>query len=281
MNDYQVSVTAGLAYAEVDGRVLLADLYRPATQEPPPVVVFVHGGGWAVGSRSDFAETRLAPLAAHGVAVLSIDYRLVDVAHFPAQLHDVKAAVRWLRASARDLDVDAEHMGIWGASAGAVLASLVGLTAGQPELEGSVGDEHAHSSAVQAVVAWFGLSDLSATTTRSPLEAQLLPPGPEAGFLGVVSLAEVPDVRDLARQASPVTWVSEAAPPFLIAHGDRDRMVAPSESRALHDALVRVGAHSSLLVVGGAGHEDPAFDSSASLALTAGFLLGTFRSVAR
>jgi len=281
VNTYEVSVTTDLAFAEVDGRTLLADLYRPAMEEPPPVVVYVHGGGWAVGSRSDSAQTRLAPLAAHGLAVLSIDYRLVDVAHFPAQLHDVKAAVRWLRTSAQDLDVVAERVGIWGASAGAVLASLVALTAGSTEPGGPADNEYAHSSAVQAVVAWFGLSDLTATTTRSPLEAELVPPGPEAGFLGVGSRAQVTEVRDLARQASPLTWVSAEAPPFLIAHGDRDRMVPLSESQSLHDALVRVGARSSLLVVGGAGHEDPAFDSAATLALTAGFLLGTLRGTTR
>ena len=275
---YPVAVVPDLPYAEVDGVPLLADLYRPDTEQAPPVVVYVHGGGWAVGSRSDFADTRLAGLAAHGLAVVSIDYRLVDVAHFPAQLHDVKAAVRWVRAEADRLGVHAERVGIWGASAGAVLASLAGLTGGRPELEGDVGEHVDRSSAVQAVVPWFGVADLLATTTRSELEARLVPGGPEAAFLGVNSVADVAGVGELARQASPLSWVSADAPPFLIAHGDRDRVVSPSESRSLHDALTRAGAGSSLLVLGGAGHEDTIFDSPANLALTAGFLLASLRS---
>lgn len=275
MTSYPVSVTSDLPYAEVDGTALLADLYRPDTEQAPPVVVYVHGGGWAVGSRSDFAETRLGALAAHGLAVLSIDYRLVDVAHFPAQLHDVKAAVRWVRGEAGRLGVDAERIGIWGASAGAVLASLTGLTAGRPELEGDVGHHTDRSSGVQAVVCWFGVGDLVATSTRSSLEARLSPHGPEAAFLGVGSIAEVAGVPDLACQASPLSWVADTAPPFLIAHGDRDRVVPLTESQSLHDALTRAGASSSLLVLGGAGHEDAAFDAPANLALTAGFLLAS------
>jgi acetyl esterase/lipase len=94
---YDVTVSADLAYADVDSQPLLADLYRPATGQAPPVVLYVHGGGFAVGSRSDGAEGRLAALAAHAVAVLPVDYRLVPAAHFPAQLHDVKAAVRRVR----------------------------------------------------------------------------------------------------------------------------------------------------------------------------------------
>ncbi|HZZ55106.1 MAG TPA: alpha/beta hydrolase, partial [Trebonia sp.] len=100
---YEVTVTADLAYADADGQPLLADLYRPATEQAPPVVLYVHGGGFAVGSRSDGAEGRLAALAAQGVAVLSVDYRLAPAAHFPAQLHDVKGAARSARPGRRAL----------------------------------------------------------------------------------------------------------------------------------------------------------------------------------
>jgi acetyl esterase/lipase len=268
----QVSTVANLTYAVVDAHTLHADLYLPEAAQPAPVVIYVHGGGWAVGSRTDYAASRLSALAAMGLAVLSIDYRLVDAAHFPAQLHDVKAAIRWVRAHAGGLGVDARRVGIWGASAGAVLAALAGLTAGRREWEGNVGDHQEHSSDVDAVVFWFGISDLLSTTTRSPLETELLPDGPEAAFLGLPTRTDIAGDPHLARHASPLEWVHNNAPPFLIAHGDRDRIVPPSESLALHTALTRAGATSMLLTVGGAGHEDQAFDSTAHLAVTAAFL---------
>jgi acetyl esterase/lipase len=199
---YEVTVTADLAYADADGQPLLADLYRPATEQAPPVVLYVHGGGFAVGSRSDGAEGRLAALAAHGVAVLSVDYRLAPAAHFPAQLHDVKAAVRWVRGCAPSLGVDGGQVGVWGASAGALLASLVGLTPGQAGLDGDLGDHLDQSSAVQAVVAWFGVADLLASASRSWLEAQILPFNFEATLLGVGSPAEVTEAADRAREAN-------------------------------------------------------------------------------
>jgi acetyl esterase/lipase len=119
------------------------------------------------------------------------------------------------------------------------------------------------------VVSWFGLADLPALASRSGLEAQIVPFNFEAVALGAGSAAEV---AELAVHVNPLTWVRADAPPFLIAHGDRDRVVPTAQSQALHDALVRVGADSSLLLVGGAGHEDAAFDTATNLALTAGFL---------
>ncbi|WP_371348630.1 alpha/beta hydrolase fold domain-containing protein [Ancylobacter sp. IITR112] len=274
---HDVEITRDHVYAEIGELKLLADLYRPITETPPPLVIYIHGGGWAVGSRADGADTRLRPFAALGLAVLSIDYRLVDTAHFPAQLHDVKAAIRWARARGAELGVDAGRIAVWGASAGALLASLAGLTAGQPEMDGVVGAHVEQSTAVGAVVSWFGQSDLRETTHRSWLETLILPFNFEAGLLGVESVADVAKVPELARSASPVSWVGSAAPPFLIAHGDRDRVILASESEALHAALVRAGARSVFALLGGAGHEDHAFDAPENLAMTAGFLRGVLR----
>lgn len=272
-----ISVFRDLTYAAVEGTSLQADLYLPGTATPPPTVVYIHGGGWAVGSRRDHCDTRLTAIAAAGLAVLSIDYRLIDKAHFPAQIHDVKAAIRWIRGNAGVFGVDADRVGVWGASAGAVLAALVGLTAGQPEWEGDGATDSEFTSDVHAVVFWFGISDFIATTSRSALESQLVPDGPEAAFLGLGSAAEIVDQLNVARRASPVSWVHAKAPPFLIAHGDRDRIVPQSESVALHAALTRVGAESTLVTIGGAGHEDEAFDSDANIAITAGFLDATLK----
>lgn len=263
--------TTDLVYGEVGGTELRLDLYLPPdpATDPAPLVVFLHGGAWAVGDKADKAATRAAVLAELGLSVASINYRLSDVATFPAQLHDAKGALRWLRANAGELQIDATRAGAFGPSAGGHLAALLGLTADRPDLEGDVGGNLDQSSAVQAVVDFYGPADLLATGSRTPLEASLSPRAFEAQLLGLSSVADDPDA---ARRASPRWHVHAEAPPFLLAHGDRDHVVALSESQALHDSLVAHGIESRLLVVGGAGHDDPRFDERATIELVAGFL---------
>ncbi|MFI5612658.1 alpha/beta hydrolase fold domain-containing protein [Amycolatopsis sp. NPDC051903] len=250
-----------LVYATVDGAQLRLDVYR-APGSGAPVVLYLHGGGWSRGDRAGEADRRQAPLAEHGVTVVSVDYRLAPGAVYPRQVHDVKGAVRWLRAHGGRLGLETGRLGIWGASAGAYLASLLALSPGDAELEGTVGGNLEQSSAVQAVVHWFGQADLAATAARSEVEARLLPFHFEADFLGGADPAGL----------SLLSRVAPDAPPFLIAHGDRDRIVPPAEGRALHDALVRAGASSRFELLGGAGHEDAAFDSPVHLATTAAWL---------
>jgi acetyl esterase/lipase len=252
-----------------DGEPRLAlDLYRAADPDAP-LVLYVHGGGWRGGDRADARSNRLRPMARHGLSVAAIDYRLVPDATFPDQLHDLKGAVRWLRAAGPELHLHTERIGVWGASAGAYLGSLLALTAGDAACEGKVGGNLEQSSAVQAVVHWFGQSDLLASGSRSDIEARLLPFAFEAGLLGVAS---VDSAADRARELSLLTHVSGHAPPFFVAHGDRDHVVAPSEGAALHDALSRAGADTQFLLLGGAGHEGPEFDRPATLAITAAWL---------
>jgi acetyl esterase/lipase len=263
-----VTVDSGHQFASVGDTTLKLDLYR-APQTDAPLVLYVHGGGWRSGDRTDAGHERLAPLAACGVTVASVDYRLVPGAVFPEQLHDLKGAVRWLRAHGPRLGLRSERMGIWGASAGAYLGSLLALTAGADGFEGAVGGNLEQSSAVQAVVHWFGQSDLLVSGSRNDLEARLLPFAFEAGLLGVSSVA---GAADRARGLSLLRRVSTEAPPFLIAHGDRDHIVAPSEGTALHDALSRAGVDTQLMLLGGAGHEGPEFHRPATLAMTAAWL---------
>jgi acetyl esterase/lipase len=137
--------------------------------------------------------------------------------------------VRWLRAHEPSLGLQTDRVGIWGASAGAYLGSFVALTAGEDEFEGTVGGNVDRSSDVQAVVHWFGQSDLLASGSRTETEARLLPFAFEAGLLGAQSIGEV---ADRARELTLLTRVSRTAPPFLIAHGDLDHVVAPSEGEA-------------------------------------------------
>ena len=272
----EVQVENDLVFAAFDGYELALDIYR-APRDDAPVTIYVHGGRWRGGDKTDDAARRLAPLAAYGVTVASVNYRLVPRATFPDQLHDIKAAVRWLRGNARRLGLPADHLGIWGASAGAYLGSLLALTAGVDAFEGAVGGHLDRSSAVQAVVHWFGQSDLIASGSRTDVEARLLPFAFEAGLLGVTNVA---DATDRARELSLLSWVSPGAPPFLIAHGDRDHIVAPAEGRALHDALVRAGVDTRFELLGGAGHEGAEFDHPVSLAMTAAWLRARLRNPA-
>lgn len=265
-----VHVTSDVEYAIVDGVALTLDLYRPESiNEAVPVVLYLHGGGWQVGDKTDGAEDRLRSLASHGIAVASANYRFVSSAIHPAQIHDTKAALRWLRAKGAEYGLATNKVGVWGASAGAYLASLAALTPNNDEFEGTVGAHLDQSSVADVAVHWFGQSDLVSNARRTWLEKEVLNAPFEGPLLGVDDASEA---MELARRASPLTWVGAEAPPFLIAHGDRDRITPSSESVALHDALVRAGAQSTLLLLGGAGHEGPEFDRPDHIALTAGFL---------
>jgi len=222
---------------------------------PSPVVVFLHGGGWRLGSRHSagpaYAKAQPGPFeqfAAAGIAVASIDYRLSGEAVWPAQLHDAKAAVRWLRARAAELTIDADRIAAWGESAGGHLAELLGLTGDDAALEGQIGVV-GPSSRVDAVAAWYAPSDIGAVATdlgTDPTD----PSSREAQLIG----AAAPTVPELAAQASPITHVSPAAPPFLLLHGRADRMVPGVQSERLYTALSTAGADVEIYLYDGANH---------------------------
>jgi acetyl esterase/lipase len=225
-----------------------------------PVVVYFHGGGFARGSRKDHVPERLLPVAAQGVAIASVSYRLTDVATHPAQLEDAGAAVAWLREHGATYGMKTERIGAWGVSAGAWIALMLGLT----------------TTAVQAVAAWSPPTDL--TTVASERHAAALPlppflqgrpaPAMEAGLLGLTAIT---DDLEAVRAASPVTHAAAASGPTLLIHGDSDGLVNSGQSLALHEALLSAGMDSQLLLLAGANHEDPAYHKPAVLAATAGF----------
>jgi len=245
----------GVPYAAIPGiRPLELDLYLPAGDGPHPVVVFLHGGGWRLGSRHAAgpayrgqSPTPFERVALAGIAVASVDYRLSGEAPFPAQLHDAKAAVRWLRARAGELDVDPGRLAAWGESAGAYLAALLGLVV-DPALEGDVGIPGT-SSGVSAVVAWYPPTDLAAVATDLGADPHD-PTTREAQLLGAPAV----DVPELAAQASPVTHVSPDAPPFLLLHGAADQLIPCVQSERLYDALVEAGVEAELDIYEDADH---------------------------
>ena len=251
-------VYSGVTYAAPAGyRPLQLDVWVPASDTPPPLVVWVHGGGWTMGDRRYLPET-LRPdqlfeaLLAAGLAVATVDYRLSGEAVFPAQLHDVKAAIRYLRAHSDVLGVDTSRIGAWGESAGAHLAALAGLTAHRADLEGPHGVVGT-SSAVQVVVDWYGPTNMT-TMPRQSFPAALaatLPPEfltpPEDRLLAGLDAAGVAD-------ASPVTSVTADSPPFLLVHGTADHVVPFSQSEELAAALTAAGVSARLVPVDGADH---------------------------
>ncbi|MBV9195418.1 MAG: alpha/beta hydrolase [Solirubrobacterales bacterium] len=276
--DTGVEVHRDLAYASVDGRSLTLDLYMPEHRtDACPVVLYLHGGAFMVGTKRDFAQERLLPLAHSGIAVASAEYRFSAIATYPAQLHDVKAAVRWLRAHAAEHGYRDQRVGAWGASAGAYLALMLALTSGSGEHEGTLGDHPEARSSVEAVTAWFAPTDLLTADAFHPPPDRRPPPfisGPPpqpsilARLLGVANVAEN---AGLAASASPLTYAAEATGAFLLMHGDRDALISEDQSRRLHAALGAAGADSTLLLVAGANHEDPAFDGPAVLGAVSEF----------
>ncbi|MEU7847954.1 alpha/beta hydrolase [Micromonospora parva] len=234
---------------EVPGfRPLTLDLVVPvAARQPVPVLVWIHGGAWLFGSPKQPPEwfMEVDPFTAAiraGFAVASAQYRLSGEAHFPAQLDDVTAAVRWLRRHGDTLGVDRERIGVWGESAGGHLASMLALT----------GDDQ-DDTRVQAAVCWYAPSNLLT------IQSQAHPAGtidhdaadsPESLLIGA-PLAGNPE---LGRAASPITYVTGQAPPMLLVHGEEDLVVPVGQSEELAAALTAAGAQVELSVVRSADH---------------------------
>ncbi|MFN8622809.1 MAG: alpha/beta hydrolase [Chloroflexota bacterium] len=256
-----------LAYATVSPAQVL-DLWLPpdaTATDAVPLVVLIHGGGFRRGDKANEVEL-VAPLLAAGYAVASVDYRLSDEARFPAAVQDVKAAIRFLRANAATYGLDPARFAVWGRSAGGYLAAMVGATGDQASLFDDPALGHpAVSSGVLAVIDMSGPSDM----TRMDAQAFADPPPACAGrttvhdspdstesrFLGVA----LPAAGALATTADPATWLTTAhrLPAFVLVTGDADCRVPMGQSLLLHAAIRAAGGSSRLVVVAGAGHNDP------------------------
>jgi len=227
------------------------DLYVPENADSPlPVIVWIHGGAWLAGSK-DFTGQVLG-FVDKGYAVASIGYRLSQHATFPSQIEDCKAAIRWLRANAATYQLDPEHIGVWGESAGGHLAALVGATGDVRELE-SIGGNAEESSRVQAVVDFFGPTDflqMSAHAVKGSFLEHDAPSSPESRLIG----GPIQDNREKAQRANPIRYLTKNAPPFFIAHGEQDPVVPCHQSELLDEALKRAGIEVVFTKIPGAGH---------------------------
>ncbi|MGE3807860.1 MAG: alpha/beta hydrolase fold domain-containing protein [Gemmataceae bacterium] len=266
----KTEVKPDIVFAEVEGHKLLLDLYLPRGVKEPPLVVWVHGGAWRAGSRKGMP---LDFLVQAGYAVASVDYRLSPMAKFPAQVHDIKAAIRYLRAHAKEYGYHAERIGIAGSSAGGHLVALVGVTNGHKELEGSVGKHLDQSSDVQAIVDYFGASNLTTILKQStphglgvrvPALKLLLGDGPE-------------EKPELAKLASPVFHVDGKDPPLLLIHGDQDPQMPINQAHELHGVYKQHKLDVFFEVVHGSGHGGKAFFDAERNKLVRAFLERTLR----
>ncbi len=257
--------TADVVYADVDGHELKLDLYLPADAASPPLLVYVHGGAWRGGSKDRVMTTAFVD---DGYAMASLDFRLSGDARFPAQIHDIKAAIRFLRGNAGTFGYNPTRLAILGSSSGAHLATLVGVTNGEDELEGRIGDHLDQSSDVQAIVSYYGASNLTtilALSTPHGLSVR----SPALDLL----LGGQPDEEvDLAQLASPIFHVDASDPPLLILHGDQDPQMPINQSHELHHAYKEQAIPVQFEVVHGAGHGGERFTDARRNALVKAFL---------
>ena len=240
------------------------DLYLPdkPAAKPLPLVVWVHGGAWKGGSK---AGCPALGMVAKGYVAASVEYRFSQKALFPAQIQDCQAAIRWLRANSGKYNIDPDHIGVWGASAGGHLVALLG-TAGGKKAFPPVGGNEDQSDRVQAVCDYFGPADFNTVMQQAADDKNVknifkfnTPSDPYSGLIGV----NLGSDKTKGDAVSPVHFVSRDNPPFLILHGTRDALVPFAQSEQLAAALKAKGVDVLLQRFPGAGHGGPAFGKPA------------------
>lgn len=243
-----VKVLRDVPYAATDNPRQQLDIYLPAkthSEKLLPVVVYIHGGGWHKGDKAGGYRKLGALVESGDYAGVSVGYRLSHEAIWPAQIHDCKAAIRWLRANAAKYQFDPDRIGVVGTSAGGHLVAMLGTSGDVSALEGSLGEHTKVSSRVSCVVDFFGPSDL---LTLGGFHNSDKSPG--ADLLG----GAIPEKKDAAREASPITYVSKDDPPFLMIHGTNDAVVPFQQSEVLKAALEKEHVSALLVPVTRGGH---------------------------
>jgi len=223
---------------------------KPVGGKPLPVVAYVHGGGWRGGDKSS-GLPRVSGLVATGRYVgVSIGYRLTGEASWPAQIHDCKAAIRWLKANAKKFRFDPDRIAVFGSSAGGHLVAMLGVSGGVEDLQGRLGPHGEFDSRVAAVVDFFGPTDFLKMNDQPGRIDHDAARSPESLLVG----GAIQEHVDRCRHASPLTYVDSRDAPFLIVHGDRDDVVIFSQSQLLQAALKKAAVPVALVTVKGGGH---------------------------
>lgn len=246
-----LTVFRDVAYADTDNPRQTLDIALPKSADGPlPVIAFIHGGGWRNGNKNG-GLNRVASFVRSGrFAGVSIGYRLSGEARWPAQIHDCKAAIRFLKANAQKYGFDAERIGVYGTSAGGHLVAMLGTTGNVAALEGDLGQHTHKSSRVHAVANYYGPSDLLSMNDFPSRIDHNAANSPESLLIGT----PIQDAKRLARAASPISYVSSDDAPMLLVHGDADPLVPFNQSEILHAALRKAGTSATLVRVRDGGH---------------------------
>ncbi|MDB4792483.1 alpha/beta hydrolase [bacterium] len=227
----------------------MLDLYLPEkTDGPVPVVIWIHGGAWRQGSKR--SAGRVLRVAEGKYAVVSVGYRLTQEAQWPAQIHDCKAALRFVRANAKKYGLDSDRIAVWGSSAGGHLVCLLGTTQNEMIYDGTLGPHSKTKTDVKCVVNFFGPTDFVKMDSQGSVMNHDAPDSPEGRLLG----GKVSEITEKAKQASPGYQVSKNDAPILTVHGTKDRLVPYVQGKAFDEALDKAGVSSVLLTVEGGGH---------------------------
>ncbi|MBL9144631.1 MAG: alpha/beta hydrolase [Verrucomicrobiaceae bacterium] len=266
-----IKMEKDIAYIEGGDEAQKLDIYVPEapSDKPLPLIVHIHGGGWIGGSKF---PCPVAGMVLKGYAVASVEYRFSQKAKFPAQIQDCQAAIRWLRAHAKQYNFDTEHVGVVGGSAGGHLSALVG-TSGGKKVFAPIGGHEEQSDKVQAVCDIFGPADFSTVVKQAAEDKNVknifefnTPKDPYSSLIGTKL-----DDKPKADAVSPVHYVSQDNPPFLILHGTHDTLVPYAQSVQLEAALKAQGVPVWLQTLPGSGHGGPAFGRPSVIQLTQNF----------
>lgn len=261
----QPTVQRDIAYTDSGLNAHHLDFYPLESNQPAPLIVWTHGGAWRGGSKDGVSAIRMRE---KGWAIASVEYRLSGEAPFPAMIHDIKAAIRYLRANAKKLNIDPNRFVIAGDSAGGHLAALVGLSNGDSYLEGTLGNHLETSSDIQAIVSLFGAHNLTSILAQStPHGLNVRKPALELLFDGPIE-----ERQNLATLASPVHYVNERSIPILLIHGDQDPQMPINQSHEMHGLCKEHGVTVQFEVIHGGKHGGPKFLDDERLALIDYFL---------
>ena len=248
-NDIEIS--KDITYAEVDGKKLQLDIYKPKTQKEPYLIVWVHGGAWNTGSK----ENPPLGLLPFGYALASVDFHASTEKPFPADVHDIKAAIRFLRANASKYGYKADKIIIWGSSSGGHLAALVATTNNNTALEGNLGDFTKTSSSVQGCIDFYGPTNFLTILNQSTAHGLNV----RLPALAILLGKPLDQVTELAKLASPVYQVDASDPPLFIVHGEQDIQVPINQSIELMSAYKSKGLKVQIEFIPDAGHSSPAY----------------------
>ena len=238
-----------ITYCTPENSPQTMDVYFPEAGGPWPVLIYVHGGAWMHGDKSEAAMFARS-MTAQGYLVVSLNYRLYPNGRYPAMIQDVKCAIRALRAHAGEYNLDPNRIGAMGVSAGGHLVSLVGTS--DQSAGTDVGEYLDQSSRVQAVVAMAPVTDLTRSFPNADIEAMR-----QVGF-----------GEDNIVEASPIAHVTPDDPPFLLIHGERDELVPVEQSQLMYDRLVQTGVPAEFIIVQNAGHSMTATRGTATPTLS-------------